>query len=74
MEIFYSNRPDYYLENVNMPENTVFYVKKLISLFKKTKRFTIVIATFWVRSLSQENKKIYYCDCYIFGQVVEASN
>ena len=47
---------------------------KLISLFKKTKRFTIVIATFWVRSLSQENKKIYYCDCYIFGQVVEASN
>ena len=48
-------KPDFNMEKVNYPENTLFYINQAYLTVKN-------------------NKKIFYCNYFILGQIVESSN
>ena len=51
---FDAKKSDFYMEKINLTENTWLYVNQAFLTVKK-------------------NKKIFYCDYFVLGQIVEAS-
>ena len=52
---FNAIKPDFNMEKVNHPVNTLFYINQAYLTVKN-------------------NKKIFYCDDFILGQIIESSN